>query len=132
VRRVEEVSHPAVRWRGQLEGAAKLNALAGAHVVAQPSTAPEGQPFSILEAMAASCAIVATSWPGIAATVGPGEGVLLPASGGPALRDALEGALRRLAEDPAGVTALGRGARARYEREFTPELFFGAWLRAVS
>ena len=129
---VEAVSHPAVAWRGHLDGAAKRDALAQAHVVAQPSTAPEGQPFTILEAMAASCAIVATSWPGIAATVGDREAILLPAAGGPALRSALERALRQLAEDPSRPAELGRAARVRYEREYTPELFFRAWLRAVS
>jgi glycosyltransferase involved in cell wall biosynthesis len=130
-RRIAAVSHPAVTWLGHLAGTAKLAAFSRAHVVAQPSTAPEGQPLTILEAMAASCAVVATSWPGIGATVGAGEAILLPATGGAPLTSALEAALRELAEDRARTVALGRAARVRYEREYTPELFFEGWLRAV-
>jgi glycosyltransferase involved in cell wall biosynthesis len=126
------IRHPAVELLGYVDGVAKAAALARAHVVAQPSTAPEGQPFSILEGMAAGCGVVGTRWPGIADTVSDAAGVLVPAARGVPLERALEETLGALAASPERVARLGRGARERFDREFSTACFLELWLEAVA
>ena len=128
---LETLSHPAVKRLGYVGGEAKTQALQRAHVLAQPSTAPEGQPFSILEGMAAGCAVIATRWPGIADSVNEDNGILVPPAAGKELERALGDALAELAADPDQVEELGRAARIRFERELSPDRFFERWREAV-
>ena len=122
----------SVRVLGRVAGDAKWEALRRAHVVALPTTyPPEGQPISIIEGMAAGCAIVATARDGIRDTVGGDEGVLLePRSGAPLQAD-LERVLRDLSGRRERVLALVRRARARYERERVLERCVESWHASV-
>jgi len=74
----------------------------------------EGLPISVLEAMAAGCAVVATSVGEIPALLGDDAGVVVPPHD-PA-RLAVE--LRRLIDDPQRRAVIGRVARERVVRGF--------------
>ncbi|MEJ6024054.1 glycosyltransferase family 4 protein [Ramlibacter sp. PS4R-6] len=74
----------------------------------------EGLPISILEAMRAGMAIIASRLPGAAELVTHGESALLVDNDPHAVAEALE----HLLHDPALRAQLGHAARARYEREF--------------
>jgi glycosyltransferase involved in cell wall biosynthesis len=74
----------------------------------------EGLPISILEAMRAGMAIVASRLPGIEELLKHEESALLVANDPHAVADALE----RLLRDARLRARLGTAARARYEREF--------------
>lgn len=74
----------------------------------------EGLPISILEAMRAGMAILATRLPGVEELVAHEHSALLVDNDPHAVGDALE----RLLRDAALRTRLGNAARARYESEF--------------
>lgn len=74
----------------------------------------EGMPISVLEAMRAGLAIVATRLPGVEEMVMHDESALLVRNEAGAVRDALA----RLFADSGLRARLGRAARARYERDF--------------
>ena len=86
----------------------RLELLRAADIVVLPSTA-EGLSLSLLESMAAGCAVIATNAGEDGAALGD-AGVLLPVR---PLEPALRDALRRLGEDRALRAALGKRARAR-------------------
>lgn len=69
----------------------------------------EGTPTSIIEAMAAARAIVATAVGGVPDLLPPGTGLLVPAGD----VAALAAAIQRLLESPQDREVLGRAARAR-------------------
>lgn len=95
--------------------------LARASVFCLPSHA-EGLPMSLLEAMAAGKAVVASSVGGIPEVVRDGDnGVLVPA------RDeaALAAALARLMDDAALRARMGRQARATIEQHYSTEVVCG-------
>jgi len=76
----------------------------------------EGFPLSILEAMAAGCAVIATSVGDIPEILAKGKaGILVEAKDPPELASAIS----RLAHDPEKRTALGTEARQRVEREYS-------------
>ena len=74
----------------------------------------EGMPISILEAMRAGLAIVASRLPGIEEMLAHEESALLVNNEAQAVADALS----RLLREPQLRERLGRAARARYENEF--------------
>jgi glycosyltransferase involved in cell wall biosynthesis len=74
----------------------------------------EGMPISIIEAMRAGLAIVASRLPGIEETVTHGESALLVDNDPKVVAQALA----RLQSDAALRAELGRAARARFERDF--------------
>jgi glycosyltransferase involved in cell wall biosynthesis len=74
----------------------------------------EGMPISVIEAMRAGLAIVASRLPGIEEMVTHGESALLVNNDARDVADALA----RLLADPALRARLAQAARARYEREF--------------
>jgi glycosyltransferase involved in cell wall biosynthesis len=74
----------------------------------------EGLPMSIIEAMRAGMAVVASRLPGIEELVTHEESALLVANDPHEVADALE----RLLRDPALRSRIGAAARARYEHEF--------------
>jgi len=91
-------------------------ALAEASVLVLPSYYPEGQPRSIMEAMATGRAIITTDTPGCRQTVIPGRnGWLVPVRDAPALAEAM----LRFVEQPALIATMGRESRriaeARYD-----------------
>ena len=77
----------------------------------------EGLPISVLEAMRAGMAIVASDLPGIRELVGPGEEALLVPNDAHAIAEALA----RIATSRELAASLAAAARRRYERLFTPE-----------
>lgn len=113
-RRIAETGAP-VRLVGPLDRAAVVRALAAADVVVVPSVVDragnvDGLPNTLLEAMAAGRAIVASRVAGIPDVIADGENGLLVPPGDVA---ALRAALTRLAADDALRARLGSAARAR-------------------
>jgi glycosyltransferase involved in cell wall biosynthesis len=91
--------------------------LAACDVFALPSLF-EGSSLALLEAMAAGRAVVSSAIGGTDELIADGETGLLVAPGD---ADALARALRRLLGDAELRGSLARRARARVERDFTPE-----------
>lgn len=105
------ISH-AVAWPGFVRDMPGL--LAAIDVYVQPSV-NEGLSLSILEAMAAGSAVVATDVGGTREVVVDGEtGMLVP----PGSSTAIASAVLHLLDDPAEREAIARAARARVETEF--------------
>lgn len=98
-------------------GSAKWEALACHDVMAFPSYyRAENLPLVIIEAMASSLPVVATSWRGIRSLVEDGRtGFIVP------VRDpvAVSSALRALVSEPGLALKMGAAGRARYEERFT-------------
>ncbi len=107
-----------VEDRVQLLGAVseeeKLAAYAGAQVFLLPSYG-EGQPLSILEAMAAGLPVISTPVGSIAEVIEPERNGLLVRPGDVA---ALAAAMDRLAADPATRTRMARSNREEARRRF--------------
>lgn len=108
-----------VELPGVVIGRDKAALLARADVFVLATSYPyEGQPMAILEAMAAGLPVVATSRAAIPDTVEDGvTGLLVPERD----TDALEAALRRLADDQTLRQRLGDEGRRRWAREFTSD-----------
>jgi glycosyltransferase involved in cell wall biosynthesis len=107
-----------VRFLGWLPRDDALRLLRSATVLAVPSRSQENQPLVVLEAFACGVPVVASHLGGLPELVEPGRyGEIVPA-GDP---DALAAALGRLLADPTRALAIGRAARARAERDFSPE-----------
>ncbi|HYC36430.1 MAG TPA: glycosyltransferase family 4 protein [Usitatibacter sp.] len=106
-----------VRVHGWIDRSRRDELLARASVFVLPSHA-EGLPMSLLEAMAAGCAVVATRVGGIPDVVRDGENGLLVEPGD---TRALQAALERLVADPALARRLGAAARATIAARYTPE-----------
>jgi glycosyltransferase involved in cell wall biosynthesis len=100
--------HDTVRLLGLVPAARALELLRGCDVFVLPSTA-EGLALSLLEAMAAGCAIVATD-AGEDGRALESAGVVIPTH---PLRPALDEALRQLVDDPPLRARLGEAARRR-------------------
>ncbi len=102
---------------GWIGGAEKERYLQECDIFVMPSHF-EGQSVSILEAMAHSCAIVASRTGGIPDMIAEGETGLLVT---PRDVDALAGGLTRLLADPALCRRLGENARRKAEAEYSIE-----------
>jgi glycosyltransferase involved in cell wall biosynthesis len=100
--------HPTVRLLGLVSRHRAISLLRGCDIFVLPSTA-EGLALSLLEAMAAGCAIIATDAGEDGRTLA-GAGVVIPTH---PLRPRLDDALRELVADGQRRTELGRAARAR-------------------
>lgn len=125
-------SRSAVELPGVVAGDAKRELLMRSDVLVFPGVQNEGQPYVILEAMAASLPVVSTARGAIEdMVVNERTGFIVP------IRDpgAIAGALRRLEVDPAARRALGRAGRERYLDRFTDEVTIQQlvdWLRNVA
>jgi len=112
-----ESSGLPVRFLGAL-GREALSAEYGAATIAVFPSIPassgdqDGLPVSLLEAMSAGCAVVASDLPGLRDAVEDGLSGLLSATGSP---EQLAGTLRRLLSDPQLCAQLGRAASIRAE-----------------
>ncbi len=95
-------------WRADLS-----NVYAASDVVALTSL-NEGSPVSVIEAMAAGCAVVATAVGGVPDVVGEAAGILVP----PGEHSALADAILSLLKDPERRAELGRNGRDVALRRF--------------
>ena len=102
---------------GWLQGKAKKDCLRISDLFVFP-TYFEGQPVSVLEAMAYQCGIVATNVGGIPQMVEPGQTGLLIKPKDP---EGLKSALEKLLSDPELCERLGKNARAKVQKEFSIE-----------
>lgn len=103
--------------RGWLSASTVDDLLAGAHVLVLPSMA-EGQPMSILEAMARGLVVIASDVGGIPEMLSGGVGVLV----NPGDVDDLADSMARVIRDPQARARLGADAHAKVESEFRIEL----------
>jgi glycosyltransferase involved in cell wall biosynthesis len=129
--RLEEEIHALgldnrVRLAGERRDVPELLARADVFVL---SSASEGMPVSVLEAMAAGLPVVASRVGGVPEQIADGETGLLVEPGDP---DELAAALTRLTHDAALRGRLGSAARARAERAFDLEPFRRAHLELYS
>jgi glycosyltransferase involved in cell wall biosynthesis len=93
------------------------------------SSASEGMPVSVLEAMAAGLPVVASRVGGVPELVAEGESGLLVDPGEP---DELAAALLRLVQDPELRRRLGAAGRARAEQRFDVDAFRRAHVELYS
>ncbi len=117
---VEELGlEDRVEFIGVVAGGEKRRVLAEADVFVLPTSyPPEGQPFAILEAMAAGLPVVSTPRGAIPDMVEHGvTGLLVPEGDA----GALAAALRRLIESPSERAAMGEAGRARFLGGFTED-----------
>lgn len=118
----EIASHPAgdaVRYRGVVDGEAKLEMLETSHILILPTTYVwEGEPVCIVEAMAFGLPVVATRFRGIPGQVIDGHNGMLVEPGNPA---AVADAVTRLYRDPELYARMSRRARQRFDELFTAE-----------
>lgn len=102
---------------GWLQGEAKKNYLRTSDLFVFP-TYFEGQPVSVLEAMAYQCGIVATRVGGIPQMIEQEQtGMLIE----PKDPEGLKSALQKLLSDPELCERLGKNARAKVQKEFSIE-----------
>jgi glycosyltransferase involved in cell wall biosynthesis len=106
-----------VRFTGALANDEVRAILARADIFCLPSHS-EGAPLSVLEAMSAADAVVATDVGDVPEMLDEGRAGVIVAARDPA---ALAGALRPLLEDEERRAALGRAARRRVERGYSWE-----------
>lgn len=115
------------RFLGRLDGTAVESLMRGARAVVVPSVWFENAPMSVLEAMAAGKAVIASRIGGIPEQIEhERDGILVDAGDA----EQLASAMRRLADDPGLAARLGASARDRVSREFTPERHVRALLSA--
>jgi glycosyltransferase involved in cell wall biosynthesis len=108
----------AIRYIGRLDQAAVRQAMATSQALVVASRWYEGQPITILEALAAGLPVIAPRLGSIPELVEDGQtGILFD----PETPGALAAAVRRVVADPAGLRVMGATARSRYERSHTPE-----------
>ncbi|MFM8304352.1 MAG: glycosyltransferase family 4 protein [Actinomycetota bacterium] len=105
-----EAAHPPVRLLGVQPGPVVHGLYRGARALVAPSRR-EGNPLTVIEAMAHGLCVVASDIPPHRELLGD-AGILVPVGDAAALADAL----RRVSADPAEAHALGARARARIEQ----------------
>jgi glycosyltransferase involved in cell wall biosynthesis len=122
-----------VRLRGALPRAAVLEALAGARFLVFPSESYEGFPLALLEAFAAGRPVLAARLGAAAEIVEEGRTGLHFTPGDAAQ---LAERVRFAVSHPETMAWMGRAARARYERLYTPErnreLLLAVYARALA
>lgn len=116
---------PNVEFLGHIAGEEAERLASGARAVVVPSVWYENAPMSVLEAMAAGTAVIASRIGGIPEQVTDGvEGILVE----PGDADALAGALRALEADSSMAVRMGTAGRERVEHAFSPSRHLEALL----
>jgi glycosyltransferase involved in cell wall biosynthesis len=106
-----------IRFHGRLPADRLRSLLRASAVLALPSRWYENMPLIVLEAFASGVPVVATDLGGIPELIQPGvDGIVAPREDPVALGDALAEIVR----DPERGFEMGRAARAKAEREFSP------------
>jgi glycosyltransferase involved in cell wall biosynthesis len=106
--------------KGALNHAEAIELMREADVIVSPSRDEAMPTVTILEAMSLGKALITTIVGGALEVLVEGENALLVR---PETPDLLAAAIRRLIEDPALASELGKKARETYERNFTMERF---------
>jgi glycosyltransferase involved in cell wall biosynthesis len=110
----------SVRLTGEILGPEKWELLVNSDVLVFAPDRPEGQPWVIIEALAAGLPVIATAQGAIPAMVQEGiNGFIVPARNPGAIADRL----RLLQRDPDLRLAMGRASRDRYLSHYTGEKF---------
>lgn len=110
-------------YGGAAYGERKAQALCSADIFCFPSL-NEAFPLTVLEAMSAGAAIVASDVGAVREAVEHGKGgILVP----PGDADALERALQTLLDEPERRVAMGALNKQRFEQEFTVQAFAQRW-----
>ncbi|MCB9763347.1 MAG: glycosyltransferase family 4 protein [Alphaproteobacteria bacterium] len=121
----------SVEVLGWISGERRMQAFAEADLYCLPSYA-EGQPVSVLEAMASGLAVVSTTVDGIPDAIVEGETGFMVEPGD---REALAGRLGELLSDPGLRDRMGAAGRARVEQVFDAEVLSttlrGYWAEAL-
>lgn len=109
----------AVRYVGPVNGAAKWRLFEASDFLLLPTNyLHEGQPISIIEAMAHGCVVIATDFRAIPDMVVDGVTGALVKYGQP---EQIACAVRRIASDADRYTAMSNAAVRRYKERFTQE-----------
>lgn len=108
---------PEAEFTGHVGSARLAELRASARAVIVPSRCLENASMSVLEAMAAGVAVIASDIGGTSELVADDVSALLVAPGD---TQGLSEAMSRLARDPELAARLGAAARSRAEREFAP------------
>lgn len=112
-----------VEFLGFVKNAAAL--LACADLCVQPSVVPEAGSLTVIEAMQAGCAVIASDNGSQPEYVESGSsGLLVP----PGDEEALAAAVARLLDDAALRRSMGAAARRRFDEEFSYERFYAKYL----
>lgn len=99
--------------------------LAQADICVQPSVVAEAGSLTVIEAMQAGCAVVASDNGSQPEYVEAGStGLLVP----PGDEEALADALARLMDDISLRRTMGKAARRRFDEEFSYERFYAKYL----
>lgn len=113
----ERTAAGRVRFHGRLTKARLQNLIRSASLLAMPSRWYENQPMIVLEAFACGVPVVGTVLGGIPELVEDGvDGALIAPDDPAALADAIEPLLRQ----PAVAFSMGRAARDKVERHYSP------------
>ena len=129
-RRIEEDGlRPTVEYVGVVTGERKWALIDDSDFFILPTNhRDEGQPISIIEAMARGCVVIATNYRAIPDMVVDGEtGVLVEHSSPRQIVDAVH----RLASDCAAYAAASRAGAERYRQRFTVERHVEAMARVL-
>jgi phosphatidyl-myo-inositol alpha-mannosyltransferase len=121
-----------IEWLGRLSDREKVERLKSADVFCAPSLSGESFGVVLIEAMAASTAVVASDLPGYANVARAGRDALLVPPGDPA---ALGAALRRVLEDPAlaaGLVASGEERAAEFSMARLAETYVRLYERVAA
>lgn len=121
-----------IEWLGRLSDREKIERLKAADVFCAPSLSGESFGVVLIEAMAASTAVVASDLPGYANVARAGRDALLVPPGDAA---ALAAALRRVLDDPAlaaGLVASGEQRAAEFSMARLAETYVGLYERVAT
>jgi glycosyltransferase involved in cell wall biosynthesis len=106
-----------ITFHGRLATEALQELLRSSSVAAVPSRWYENMPLAVLEAFASGLPVVGTDLGGVPELIEPGvDGAIVPPNDPGVLGDALAS----LVSDPDAAMEMGRNARAKAEREYSP------------
>ena len=119
-----------VRYAGAVSGDAKWRLLEASDILLLPTNyRHEGQPVSIIEAMAHGCVVIATDYRAIPDMVVDGATGVLVEYGQPRQ---IACAVRHIAADAERYTAMSQAAVRRYRERFTQERHLNAMVAILS